>query len=539
MLTNTLFLVVDDEQEVCNFFSYLLQSKGYKVETANTGEEALDKLNAFQFNVALVDLKLPDSDGLTILKKIKKLQSECEVIIITGYSTVKSAVEAIQLGAFDYIEKPFVDIEEMEILLDKALNMRAELEKISSSLQEFDFVIGQSPKMLNLIVAAQKIAKKNITVLIQGETGTGKEVLAKYIHAVSHRKKQPFLAFNCGAFTETLLESELFGHEKGSFTGATSRKKGIFELAHNGTLFLDEIDSASPAIQVKLLRILETGEFLRVGGEELVKVDVRVITATNADLQTKVEDNLFREDLFYRLDVASLFIPPLRERAGDIPIFVNYFLEKETTARGNPAKRFSQEALKVIKGYNWPGNIRELANTVAQAILLSNGPLITAADLPPRIKQRYKKIIADSSPEVHTITEEEKEKTTVIKDEKTEETPSPPSESPAESITSFFDFHAHGEKLDHLLNQFEKTLLDNLDLREGFALNNLQNNLKDWSSHTVKKIITKALEATYGNQAKAAELLGITPRALRYYLKEKPPIKKTGKRAGGKGTGGK
>ena len=229
----------------------------------------------------------------------------------------------------------------------------------------------------------------------------------------------------------------------------------------------------------------------------------------------------------------------MRERAGDIPIFVNYFLEKETTARGNPAKRFSQEALKVIKGYNWPGNIRELANTVAQAILLSNGPLITAADLPPRIKQRYKKIIADSSPEVHTITEEEKEKTTVVKDEKTEETPSPPSESPAESITSFFDFHAHGEKLDHLLNQFEKTLLDNLDLREGFALNNLQNNLKDWSSHTVKKIITKALEATYGNQAKAAELLGITPRALRYYLKEKPPIKKTGKRAGGKGTGGK
>ena len=513
MLTNVFFLVVDDEQEICNFFSYLLQSKGYRVETANTGEAAFKKLAKQQFNVALVDLKLPDCDGLTILRKIKKLQPECEVIIITGYSTVKSAVEAIQLGAFDYIEKPFVDIEEMEALLNKALNVRAELEKISSSLQEFDFVIGRSPKMLSLIVAARKIAKKNITVLIQGETGTGKEVLAKYIHAVSHRKKQPFLAFNCGAFTETLLESELFGHEKGSFTGATGRKKGIFELAHHGTLFLDEIDSASPAIQVKLLRILETGEFLRVGGEELVKVDVRIITATNVDLQTKVEANLFREDLFYRLDVASLFIPPLRDRAGDVPLFVNYFLEKETTARGNPAKRFSAEALKIIKGYNWPGNIRELANTVAQSILLSNGPLVTAADLPSRIKKGYKKIIAAPP------CAEEKGKSMAIKDEKAKDSPTALS---AKNVTGYFDFHVQGDKLGHLLHPFEKTLMHNLNLRDGFALNNLQNSLREWSNYTVKKIIGKALEATYGNQAKAAELLNITPRALRYYFIEKP-----------------
>jgi transcriptional regulator with PAS, ATPase and Fis domain len=355
--------------------------------------------------------------------------------------------------------------------------------------------------------------KKNITVLIQGETGTGKEVLAKYIHAVSHRKKQPFLAFNCGAFTETLLESELFGHEKGSFTGATGRKKGIFELAHHGTLFLDEIDSASPAIQVKLLRILETGEFLRVGGEELVKVDVRIITATNVDLQTKVEANLFREDLFYRLDVASLFIPPLRDRAGDVPLFVNYFLEKETTARGNPAKRFSAEALKIIKGYNWPGNIRELANTVAQSILLSNGPLVTAADLPSRIKKGYKKIIAAPP------CAEEKGKSMAIKDEKAKDSPTALS---AKNVTGYFDFHVQGDKLGHLLHQFEKTLMHNLNLRDGFALNNLQNSLREWSNYTVKKIIGKALEATYGNQAKAAELLNITPRALRYYFIEKP-----------------
>jgi two-component system NtrC family response regulator len=230
------FLVVDDEREVCNFFSYLLKNKGHEVETANTGKEALNRLTSFQFNVALVDLKLPDNDGLNILKSIKEKQPQCEVIIITGYSTVKSAVEAIQLGAFDYVEKPFADIEEMEALLEKALNVHAELEKLDSFQEEFGFVVGKNPKMLRLIAAAQKIAKKNVTVLIQGETGTGKEVLARYIHAISHRNDRPFLAFNCGAFTETLLESELFGHEKGSFTGASSRKKGIFELALHDAL---------------------------------------------------------------------------------------------------------------------------------------------------------------------------------------------------------------------------------------------------------------------------------------------------------------
>lgn len=523
MLANPLFLVVDDEQEVCNFFSYLLKSKGYAVETANTGQETLAKLDAFRFNVALVDLKLPDSDGLTLLKEIKKMQPACEVIIITGYSTVKSAVEAIQLGAFDYVEKPFVDIEEMEKLIDKALNVRAELEKMSSSLQEFGFVVGQSPKMLSLIVAAQKIAKKNITVLIQGETGTGKEVLARYIHAVSHRKEQPFLAFNCGAFTETLLESELFGHEKGSFTGAHSRKKGIFELANKATLFLDEIDSASPSIQVKLLRVLETGEFFRVGGEELVKVDVRVIAATNADLQTKVEDNLFREDLFYRLDVASLFIPPLKEREEDIPLFVNYFLEKETTAKGHTAKRFSPEALEVIKKYNWPGNIRELANTVAQSVLMSNGPLVTLADLPLRIKQKYAEIVAASSPETHSLPADgyNKKETTATKNDLTKKLPLPPSDSPAKPITDFLGFHPYNEDLYNLLAQFEKILLENLDLRKGFDLSSLQNDLQDWCNQIVKQTITQTLKTTYGNQAKAAELLGITPRALRYYLKEK------------------
>ena len=223
MLTKARFLIVDDEQEVCNFFSYLLKNKGYEVETANTGKEALAKIDSLQFNAALVDLKLPDNDGLSILKIIKEKQPKCEVIIITGYSTVKSAVEAIQLGAFDYVEKPFVDIEEMEKLLEKALNVRADLEYIKRYQEEYGFVVGQNLKMLNLIAAAEKIAKKNITVLIHGETGTGKEVLARYIHSVSHRSDRPFMAFNCGAFSEILLETEFFGHEKGSCTGVYGR----------------------------------------------------------------------------------------------------------------------------------------------------------------------------------------------------------------------------------------------------------------------------------------------------------------------------
>ncbi len=490
------FLVVDDEQEVCNFFSYLLQKKNYRVVTANSGHEALERLDQDRFNVALVDLKLPDLSGLEVLREIKKAQPACEVIIITGYSTVKSAVEAIQSGAFDYVEKPFGDLDEMESLLERALNVRAEHERLSLSHKELGFVVGKDKKMLSLIYASQKIAKKNITVLIQGETGTGKEVLARYIHSVSHRSDRPFLAFNCGAFTETLLESELFGHEKGSFTGATSKKKGIFEMAHKATLFLDEIDSASPAIQIKLLRVLETGEFLRVGGEELCKVDVRVIAATNADLVARVEENRFREDLFYRLDVASLFIPPLRERAGDISLFMNYFLEKETVEKGASLSRFSPEAEEVLQKHTWPGNIRELANTVAQAVLLSKGQLIEVEDLPARIRPDS----GETGPA---------------------EPPGEATEEGAETAPeTLFQAHPQGEKLHHLLDDFEELLSAGLDLKKGFDFNNFQEDLKLWREQVAARLIERALEITFGNQVKAAKLLGITPRALRYYLEK-------------------
>lgn len=483
------FMIVDDEPEVCNFFSYLLKRKGHRVVAAYSGAQAIDLLKQNRFNVAVVDLKLPDLNGLQVLREIKKVQPACEVIIITGYSTVKSAVEAIQSGAFDYVEKPFGDIAEMEDLLERALNVRAEMERLSRSHRELGFVVGTNKKMLSLIAAAQKIAKKNITVLIQGETGTGKEVLARYIHTVSHRSDRPFMPFNCGAFTETLLESELFGHEKGSFTGATSRKKGIFEMANKGTLFLDEIDSASPAIQIKLLRVLETGEFLRVGGEELCKVDVRVIAATNADLAVRVEENRFREDLFYRLDVASLFIPPLCERAEDIPAFVSYFLERETVEKGMPPKSFSEEAMALMQKHAWPGNIREVSNTVAQAVLLSKGQIIEADELPARIRPPQEK---EQAPEEEAV----------------EDT----------GAAAFFSAHPQGERLRRQLAGFEELLAAGIDLKEGFDFNDFAEDLKAWRELVAGQIIDQALELTFGNQVKAAELLRITPRALRYHL---------------------
>ncbi len=498
MAKESTFLVVDDEQEVCNFFSYLLKQKGYLVFTATSGKEASARLKERQYNTALVDLKLPDANGLDILREIKKIQPSCEVIIITGYSTVKSAVEAIQLGAFDYVEKPFVDIDDMEKLIERSLRVEEETAQLCRTQHELGFVIGRSAKMNNLVAAARKIAKKNITVLIQGETGTGKEVLARFIHSVSHRSDRPFLAFNCGAFTETLLESELFGHEKGAFTGATHRKKGIFEQANRATLFLDEIDSASPAIQIKLLRVLETGEFLRVGGEEMCKVDVRIITATNADLTTKVAENKFREDLFYRLDVASLHIPPLRERLDDIEQFINFFLEKESASKQIPLKAFSVQAMELMKKHSWPGNIRELSNAVAQALLLSKGVAIEGEDLSQRIRG------------VEELKETEKPE---------EGLASASRESGGEQEMRFTDLQ-NSERLNEILDTFRDELLAGIVFREGFPFEKFNRELSMWRDDLIATVIESALEDTYNNQVKAARLLGITPRALRYHLQK-------------------
>ena len=310
-MAQTQVLIIDDEADVCTFFRRLLTRKGYGVVTAVNLTEAQRALDEKSYNVALVDLKLPDTDGLFLLQTIKARQPACEVIIMTGYSTVKTAVTAIQLGAYEYLEKPFDDIDAIEALVERAATSGQGIvaeDEWSEVAQEVGFRVGTSAAMRRLVSLAFKIARKNINVLIQGKTGTGKEVLARFIHAASNRANQTFIPVNCGALPENLLESELFGHERGAFTGASQTRRGIFELANRGTLFLDEIGDASPLIQVKLLRVLETGEFMRVGGEKPITTDVRVIAATNVDLEEAIREKTFREDLFYRLNVVQLEI---------------------------------------------------------------------------------------------------------------------------------------------------------------------------------------------------------------------------------------
>ncbi|EHP86543.1 two component, sigma54 specific, transcriptional regulator, Fis family [Geobacter metallireducens RCH3] len=371
-------LIIDDEADVCTFFRRLLTRKGYDVVTASKEPEAMRAIEEHRFTVAMVDLKLPDTDGLTLLQAIKARQPACEVIIMTGYSTIKTAVAAMQLGAYEYLEKPFDDIDEIEALIEKAASHGFNLQQGSAAAEEWaevaravGFQVGASLGMRRLVSVAHKIAGKNVTVLIQGSTGTGKEVLARFIHSASGRADQAFIPVNCGALPENLQESELFGHEKGAFTGAAQPRRGIFELANRGTLFLDEIGDASPQIQVKLLRVLETGEFMRVGGEKPIKTDVRVIAATNVDLEQAIREKTFREDLYYRLNVVRLEIPPLRSRSEDIPQLAEHFVRQL-----NAALRISPPALRLLQGYGWPGNIRQLANVIRRAVVMCSGDTI-------------------------------------------------------------------------------------------------------------------------------------------------------------------
>ncbi|AEG59657.1 sigma-54-dependent transcriptional regulator [Desulforamulus ruminis] len=385
-------LVIDDEQPVGTFFTRLLAQKGYRIGVAVSGTQAHALIDQERYDVAMVDLKLPDTDGITLLQHIKTVQPHCEVVIMTGYSTTRTAVKAIQFGAFDYIEKPFDDINLVEQLIEKALNYSKTVEKPgdktfswTDTAEQCGFQVGHTPKMIKLVSMAERIASKDINVLIHGETGTGKEVLAKFIHMASNRHDKPFLAINCGALPENLLESDLFGHEKGSFTGANVQRKGIFELANNGTLFLDEIGEASLAIQVKLLRVLETGEFLRVGGEKPVKTNVRIIAATNVDLEEAVAHKTFREDLFYRLDVVRFVLPPLRERKEDIVSLVEFFIQRFWDYQTGPTPTFAPACMDALLNYHWPGNIRELANTVEQALALCDDKAVLPEHLSRKI----------------------------------------------------------------------------------------------------------------------------------------------------------
>ena len=387
-------LIIDDEADVCGFFRRLLTKKGYEVTTANNEREALAALAAARFSVAMVDLKLPDTDGLTLLRLIKTRQPACEVIIMTGYSTVKTAVTAMQQGAYEYLEKPFDDIGEIEALIARAAAQGAPQRQGEAREEWADvaaavgFQIGDSPLMRRLVSLAYKVAGKNINVLIQGKTGTGKEVLARFIHAASPRAEAAFIPVNCGALPENLLESELFGHERGAFTGANQTRRGIFELANHGTLLLDEIGDASPMIQVKLLRVLETGEFMRVGGERPIRTDVRVIAATNVDLEEAIREKTFREDLYYRLNVVRLEIPSLKERSEDIPQLAEHFARTF-----NSKARLSPGALRLLQNFSWPGNIRELANVMRRAVVMCPDDTV----LPSHLNNRFQSAVVTAA----------------------------------------------------------------------------------------------------------------------------------------------
>jgi len=382
-------LFVDDESALRTVMAERLRERGFEVAEAENGEKALDLLEQFAFDVVITDLRMPGIDGGRVVESARERYPAIIGIVITGYGTVRDAVEAIKRGASDFIAKPF-QFDELMHVLRKALEQQrltAENAYLRSQLEEryqFGGILGRSRPMRSLFQLLETVARTSSTILVTGETGTGKEVVARAIHHNSARRTNRFVALNCSAIPETLLEAELFGHVRGAFTGATATREGRFEQAHKGTLFLDEIGTTSPALQVKLLRALQEREFERVGDNQTIKVDVRVIAATNADLTRMVASGTFREDLFYRLNVIPIELPPLRERRDDIPLLVTHFL---TRFSGMGALHVSQRAMRALMAYHWPGNVRQLENAVERAVALCSGrEEITVADLPTEVQ---------------------------------------------------------------------------------------------------------------------------------------------------------
>ncbi|HLJ55931.1 MAG TPA: sigma-54 dependent transcriptional regulator [Chthonomonadaceae bacterium] len=369
-------LIADDEPNIRRVLEAMFTKEGYTVLVAENGKKALDLASANEIDLLLTDLIMPDSNGVDLLQKVKQVHPQCSAVIITAYGSIKSAVEAMRLGAFNYLTKPF-DIDEVRAVVKRALEHRAllaenqELKQQLASTVRLDSLDCVSGKMQDVYKVVERAAESRATVLIRGESGTGKELIARALHYNSPRAAKPFVPVSCAALPETLLESELFGHEKGAFTGADRQKRGKFELADSGTIFLDEIGDIPPTVQIKMLRVLQEWEFERVGGTKSIKVDVRLIAATNKDLEKAVADEKFRSDLYYRLNIVSVLIPPLRERPEDIPTLVGHFLDKFNKQNGRKIKRVDEEAWDRLRAYRWPGNVRELENAVERAVVLS------------------------------------------------------------------------------------------------------------------------------------------------------------------------
>lgn len=472
-------LIIDDEKEVGTFLTHLFKDKNYHVDIGYCGEDFEKLIENNIYDIALIDVKLPDSNGLQLLKQIKRKMPLCKTIIMTGYSTVKTAIEAIKNGADDYIEKPFDDIDELEKIVDHLVKPESDQQERDQELIDIanrsGILFSENGEMHKVLRLAYKIAPKHINVLINGETGTGKELLARFTHLASKRKEQPFIGINCGALPETLLESELFGHEKGAFTGATKERKGVFEIANRGTLFLDEIGDATLSTQVKLLRVVELGEYKRVGGEQFIKTNTRIISATNVDLFEAVEEKRFREDLLYRLNVVTLTIPPLRKRKEDIQLIAQQFLEQS----GRKIE-ISQEVMDIFMNYDWPGNIRELSNIMKRSLSLlgTNHNVITTDLLPNRLLTKKQPIKLTTKEHIKKEFDE--------------------------TIQDFID------KLKQLWQSD-----DEVDLEE------VLNEIKWLEKYVGREFILKELKETLGNRKQAAQRLNINERRLRYILNEK------------------
>jgi DNA-binding NtrC family response regulator len=398
-------LIVDDEFSVRDSLSKWFLSDGFRVGTAESADAAMLILGEQPWDIVLLDIKMPGMDGIEFNRHIRSVDKDIIVIIITAYSSVDTAIQALKDGAFDYVSKP-VDPDDLTHTIRNALEKRRlaqENQQLKQRIEDLtmpDDIVGTSPQMKRVLEMIATVATTDATVMIRGESGTGKELVARAIHSNSHRRYAPIISVNCGAFTETLLESELFGHERGAFTGASARRKGKFERADKGTIFFDEIGNVSPKMQMDLLRVIETKQFARIGGEAPIQVDFRVISATNRDLEEAVASGEFREDLYFRLNVFTIDMPPLRERPEDIPLLANYFLQMYSRSMTRGVREISLDAMQMLTGYDWPGNVRELRNVIERAIVLSSGERIIARDLSFPFRYRVKQPGGDTLEEI-------------------------------------------------------------------------------------------------------------------------------------------
>ncbi len=388
MATQGIIHIIDDEPIIHDVLGQLLTSEGYEVEPSSSGEEALSKISSRSFDLILLDLLMPGLDGIEVLKRIKHIDPQAVVIIITAYASVESAIAAMKTGAFDYVQKPFKH-DDLLMTIERGLEhkrLKDENARLKDELRQkfgFDNIIGKSEAMKSVFEVVKAAAPTRSTILLQGESGTGKELVARAIHQHSDRASFPFITVNSGSLPPDLLESHLFGHVKGAFTGAVSLKQGLFEAADKGSIFFDEISSLNLETQAKLLRVLQEREFMRLGGTKTIKVDVRIIAATNTDIEDLIRAKTFRADLFYRINVIKIELPPLRARKGDIPLLARHFLDIYSRENKKEVEGISEDVLEILDAYHWPGNVRELENLIERAIVLSKSPLITRTSLPP------------------------------------------------------------------------------------------------------------------------------------------------------------